>query len=276
MSEQVKRKSPTYSELLICKKCGSPTEKHGAMQKYCPICSEEQDLERKKLWARDNPAKPEVIVRARSKVIKRQTQRGKENSLKTVGVTYYSDIQETDPRIVLRVSVPFSYGYSKNSIYSMTNHGHLFLRAQTRELRDTLCLAIKNSLNLSDGVFYNAKVYLDIMVEKPNHRGDAVNVLDTVCDAVKDAIGVDDRWFSIRLLDWRIVKEGGNLIVGVSQEATEEQRGCHRCGRFFNMSSFSGNKRKSRVCPECSSVLTKSVNKETPGVLVVIREDEGE
>lgn len=235
---------------IYCLRCGSEVVTNHAMQKYCRACSEVKDLERKRVWARAHPPSKENVQHKRHKSIVRQQERGKENSVPPNSIAYVADHELPDLQHIIRVAVPFDYGYSKNSIYRMVGAGHVVLREETKALRDLLCLKLREATGGKP--FYNAKVYLDIMVEKPDHKGDAVNVLDTVCDAIKQAIGVDDRWYSVRLLDWRIVKQDGRLIVGVAQSATEDERVCHRCGRVFPLSYFSGIKRKSRVCRECS------------------------
>jgi hypothetical protein len=245
--------------------CGKEAIRTGPMQKYCDVCSEIKDLERKKLWARNNPLPEEVWKEKRTKQTLKEIGRGKENQLKSNSLLYEKEVDSCNFNHAIIVSVPFSYGYSKNAIYSMTSHGHVYLRQQTRELRDKLYGEILEAIN-GGKQFYKAKIYLDILVEKPNHKGDAVNVVDTVCDAVKDAIKVDDRWFAIRSLDWRIVKEDGKLIVGIYQEAECDHVVCHRCGNFYPKEEM-----QRRVCKYCASAKNiKEVNKETSGVMVYI------
>ncbi len=86
-------------------------------------------------------------------------------------------------------------------------------------------------------------------------RGDAVNVVDLVCDAVKDAIGLDDRWFSIKRLDWEIAKVNPQLIVGLAQPDQFDAQACSHCGRvrpFGDFHKHKGNKNGiGRVCSDC-------------------------
>lgn len=247
------RKRPVYSsdKTITCEMCEREVPRTGPRQKYCKECSEKADLKRKNKWASAHSVPKERTKTLRSKSIRRQQQRGHQNANSTLSISEAVINHPLDFCNLIRVSVPFDYGYSKNSIYTMVSSGHIALRNKTRMLRDTLVIAIRNALGGENTIFVNAKIYLDIFVEKPNHKGDAVNVVDTVCDAVCDAIGIDDRWFSIRSLDWRIVKEDGRLFVGIGQIETEEQRACHRCGRLFPISEFIGIKRKGRVCFEC-------------------------
>jgi hypothetical protein len=82
-----------------------------------------------------------------------------------------------------------------------------------------------------------------------------VNVVDLVCDAVKDATGLDDRWYSIRCVDWQIVKVDPMLFVGLGQEDVGDAQACSTCGRLLGFDAF-GKKSGTpngieRVCREC-------------------------
>ena len=103
--------------------------------------------------------------------------------------------------------------------------------------------------------FFNNKVWLDVLVQKPNHKGDAVNVLDLVCDAIKEAIGVDDRWFAIRRLDWEIVKDNPRLVLGVSQDSDVDSQLCSYCGQIKPFAAFNRSRHSrlgvGRECVDC-------------------------
>ena len=112
------------------------------------------------------------------------------------------------------------------------------------------------------------KVWIDILVQKPNHKGDAVNVVDLVCDAVKDAIDrVDDRWFCIRRLDWQIVKGDPRLFVGVGQDSDEDCQVCSYCGQIKPLPEFNaarnqplGVGRECKACRRAGRLLAKQEN----------------
>jgi hypothetical protein len=212
------------------------------------------------LWARANPL-PHDITRAKSeKQASRTTARGIEIS-KADGATHLGHAVEHPSLVWLaRVAVPFSYSASKNAIYSLRAKGHVYLRKESKawrnELRDRLTSTIQGQR------VANNKVWLDIIVEKTNHKGDAVNVIDTVCDAVKEALGLDDRWYSIRHLDWRISKDKPQIIVGVGQESNEDVQACSSCGRLLPFGSF-GKKSNARHgidrnCKDCRSEKRRS------------------
>ncbi len=152
------------------------------------------------------------------------------------------------------VAVPFTYAASKNHIYTMRRNGHVALRRESKQIRQAITNALGAGLHCMP-VVHN-KVWIDILVQKPNHKGDAVNVVDLVCDAVKDAIErVDDRWFCIRRLDWQIVKGDPRLFVGVGQDSEEDCQVCSYCGQIKPLVEFNAARNRplgvGRECKAC-------------------------
>ena len=243
---------------ITCKKCGREAPRTGPVQKYCPECSLNKDLERKKLWAVSHPQKftLEQIERRNA----RKTEKRKE--MLAAGAIRSSENCEKiswqanwtiDLSWSVRISLPFSYAMSKNHMFTNTRFGHRALRQQSRSYRDDITLLLKDAIR---GVsIKNNKLWVDIFVQKPNHRGDAANVLDLVLDGIKDATGVDDRWYSIRRLDWEIVKDRPQLFVGIGQEECVDSIACSSCGLILALDQFSKNLSNpigvSRDCKEC-------------------------
>ena len=74
-----------------------------------------------------------------------------------------------------------------------------------------------------------------------------------MCDAIKKAIKIDDRWFCIRRLDWEIIKTNPKLYVGVGQTSNEDVRICSYCGRILPLDRFiKDNKNRLGVRRECN------------------------
>ncbi|MHB0874554.1 MAG: RusA family crossover junction endodeoxyribonuclease [Anaerolineae bacterium] len=254
---------------VICQRCGVVAPRTGAMQKYCRECSVIADRERKARWAEKHPKPGTYNPTARSQREGERRQRGERLSAgarRSIGWTSEDDSQEW----LVRVAMPFSYALSKNHLFTMSVVGHVFLREEARAARDELCLRLRTMLARAGRVLVPGKVWLDILVQKPNHKGDAVNVVDLVCDAVKDATGVDDRWFSIRCLDWEIVKDTPMLYVGVYQSVTEPHQACAICGRILPLTSFRKGRRE---CAECCAGLglrKRRQDRGLPGVQVEV------
>lgn len=237
-------------KILECLACKKVVPRTGPMQKYCQPCSDARDLERKRLWARANPQvdRPSQWPERKS----RTTANGiaiSEADRTSIGHVCY----RPDLLWLVRVSVPFSYSASKNAIYRLVPRGHVALRKEARAWRDGLRDKLRDAI--ADVEVVQNKVWLDIMVEKTNHKGDAINLIDSVCDAVKEAIGIDDRWFCIRTLDWRISKSDPRLILGVGQDSREHVQACSSCGRLLSLMCFNKNATmkhgRTRNCNDC-------------------------
>lgn len=243
-------------QLIICEQCGGLSLRTGPVQKYCWPCSNERDLCRKKLWDRRHPPSPSQRARGveRRRVRKELAKEaGSKASRALARGTVWCEADAPPLLWKVTADVPFSYAVSKNHIYTMRRTGHVALRREARVIRSDIIFAIKRALN-GIRVVHN-KVWIDILVQKPDHKGDAVNVVDLVCDAVKEAVGVDDRWFAIRRLDWEIVKNNPRLILGVGQDSTVDSQVCSYCGQIKPFSQFNQNKRNplgiGRECREC-------------------------
>lgn len=242
---------------MFCERCQTSVPKTNHRQKYCTACSAICDLERKKLWAKDNPPSSEQAQKSYGQRRKRAKENGaKTSKLQASDITWMAD-DAPDLLWLVRIKFPFDYAISKNHIYTTRQNGHIALRTEHRHIRDVLGLAIKNALK-NQTVVQN-KVWLDILVQKPDHKGDAINVVDAVADVIKHSIGVDDRWFSIRRLDWEIVKENPHIFVGIGQESDTPVQVCSFCGRMLEFSSFNKNKGNksgiTRDCIDCRKLL---------------------
>jgi hypothetical protein len=172
--------------------------------------------------------------------------RGAEISAKgKSGITWFADC-EPDLKWLVRIAVPFDFAFSKNRVWTMSPKGHVFLRREADIARQHLAFSLRSAL--AGQLVVQAKLWVDILVQKPNHKGDAINVVDVVCDAIKDATGLDDRWFCIRRLDWEIVKVEPKLYVGIGQEVEEDHRACSYCGRILPLHCFVSS---DRACYDC-------------------------
>lgn len=156
----------------------------------------------------------------------------------------------------VRFQIPFTQASSKNHIYTLAKGGdHLYKRAETRKFQDDLTQTIR--ANLEDIKVFHNKIWISLFVQKPHHRGDAINVIDVIADAVKKAIGVDDRWFCIQGIDWEIAKNDPQIFISLHQPDAFDALVCSHCGRVLSLDHFTKKKDgpmgKSRVCRDCSS-----------------------
>lgn len=233
---------------IICQACGTAAPRRGASQKFCKPCSEKRDLERKALWHKDHWGKQ--YETKKSEIL----ERGREVSLQERSSLLSWFAGDVNLIWKVSVSVPFDWAASKNHLFTLRRQGHVALRQEGRAFRDALAYTIKSAMT-GQKVVQN-KVWIDIFIQKPNQRGDAANFVDVICDAIKDAIGVDDRWYSIRRLDWQIVKDDPRIFVGIGQDTTTEVQACSSCGRLMEYHHFHKNKgTKAGISRNCHSCL---------------------
>lgn len=244
---------------IICERCNSPAPKRApGKQKYCEPCSDICNAERKVRWAKAN-RKPTVPGQYKGANAERRlmlAQIGKE-AAPDVRTGMVEAVREVELAWLVRVAMPFSYVASKNAVYSLRKGGHVSMRRDSKAWRDALIAKVKQGIRGRE--VRENKVWIDIFVQKDNHKGDAINLVDLVCDAVKKAIDVDDRWFSIRRVDWEIVKSEPHVFVGIGQEDVESARACSCCGRILTLACFTKSKGNrlgvGRECNECRRAL---------------------
>lgn len=156
----------------------------------------------------------------------------------------------------VRFKLPFSYVASKNSIYGRMSgtKRRIFIRAEARKYRDAIGFLTKQAVKNIE--IKHDKLWIDIFVEKPHHRGDAINVLDLVCDGIKSAIPLDDRWYAIKRLDWSVNKSDPHLFIGLAQEVgAADSKICSYCGRIRPLTDFTFDRNavqgRGHFCIEC-------------------------
>ena len=234
--------------------CQKPEATPGHNTKYCRACStrrneERQERARSKRQLTGTKAPGRIDSAERRQIAAELSHRR--------GPVWMA---EGPPELVwtVGVAVPFTWAFSKNHIYSLTRQGHVHLRDEHRTARDELTARLQAALRRSGVTVVTHKLWIDILVEKASHRGDAVNVIDGVCDAVKKAVKLDDRWYCIRRLDWEVVPDRGKIYVAIGQEELADSQVCSYCGRILALTSFTANRSQvngvSRTCRDCSSI----------------------
>lgn len=246
------------------------TARRSAQQKYCSECSAIKDAERGRLWARGNH---------RPRDLARPIERARLSANRARGVVIsaaqarpiFDAIPAPDLTTIIRLAVPFDWRFSKNAAWQVGRGGHIFLSAEVRALREALALQFKMALKGTK--WPQRKTYVDILVQKPDHRGDAVNVVDFICDALKNALSVDDRWFSLRFVDWQIIKDQPKIYIGVGRDGDEDQQVCSYCGRILLLRHFWKDRHgRLGVGRECTECLTgKPLRSDGPGVDVTVK-----
>ncbi len=157
----------------------------------------------------------------------------------------------------VHVAVPFDWKWSKNGMW-VARRGSFGRRLSqpARDRRDSLAVALVAELG-GQQVAHNV-MWLEIFAELPDHRGDAINCLDLVADAVEIATGLNDRWVKISGLDWKISKDPKpGLHVWIGQQSIEDVQACGTCGLILHLNEFyrcrSAKLGRANRCKNCSS-----------------------
>lgn len=178
---------------------------------------------------------------------------------KAAKTPWLHDVFSSPPQFLwaVTIAVPFSLDVSKNRRWSNNGRGVVFLSDGVRAYQQMLITDLTEAL--ADRDIKQAKVWLSLHVQKPNHRSDAVNAIDTICDALKKAIGVDDNWFCIDRVDWSVQKKDPMIFIRVAQESACDMVVCSHCGEISPADTHSINRRsrvgRSRVCRTCCGAI---------------------
>jgi hypothetical protein len=135
----------------------------------------------------------------------------------------------------VRVSVPFSYAGSKNHIWRLGGH-HVEARQEMREFG--LAIERELAIGLREVRVVQNKLWVTLLIEKPDHRGDAINLIDLCCDAIKRATNLDDRWYCIKGVDWRIAKKSPCIVIAIGQEDDVDVQPCSACGHLQPLAAY--------------------------------------
>jgi hypothetical protein len=235
-------------EPVVCAQCGESARRTSNAQRFCGRCAGRRYLA------------PRAAGRSKNRA--------------SASSIFWSASESIDIVRMLRVSVPFTWFFSKNWLHQLAGRRDgkkaMLVHDKCRAARGALADRIR-AANAGEA-WPRRKTYIDILVQKPRANGDAVNVVDVVCDAVADGIGVDDRWFAIRRLDWEVVKAAPRLYVGIGQDGEEPQQICSACGLLLDVSRFHKNRADllgyARICIACRTTPRPRAQRFAPGVVI--------
>lgn len=242
---------------LTCLNCNKETLRTSVAQRYCPTCAKIVEETKNKLRMKKY-SKKEYLVQGKQKRTNLKERGQKINSNQEhIGISYSSAANPSlnpDFGHMLRFWVPFDGNLSKNRKLKVTREGRVYTNSDTRHIMERI-----TQLVLSSQIKWNInKIYLEIIVQKPNMRGDAINFLDAIADAVKKGLPLDDNWFAVEKIDWEIVKKDPRIYISIMQEA-EDRYPCSFCGIFKPLTEFGKDKNsKYGITGECKTCLKKS------------------
>lgn len=160
--------------------------------------------------------------------------------------------------------VDYSGHVSKNSRFNFSKlmSGPMVTRA-AKSYQAYVALATKRAL--ADAKIVQNKIWISLFVQKPDHRSDAINVIDTICDGIRDGLPIDDKWFCIDQVNWSVVKNNNGIIIRIGQTTRDPVIVCTHCGEDKPFDQFGVKKGnpfdKSRVCKPCKSLIDGATRK---------------
>jgi len=116
----------------------------------------------------------------------------------------------------IKVTIPYTTVLSKNlSHYNIAINKRVPTKAYTVTLK-VIGMLIRGEMNKRAVAFQKGKVWLDIMIYRPDMRADPPNFIDSICDGVKSALGIDDRFYA-GSWDWELDKKNPRIEIEVRQ-----------------------------------------------------------
>lgn len=211
----------------------------------CPKCRHERKKERGRNWGARNYVRRDRYPDLSDPRVLSDGERQ--------NIAWYSD-GPPDLLWQITLAIPYSSHMSKNKLLGRTRSG-VYMRKEAHDQQGVVMTAFADALRLSQRTVVRAKLWIDIFVQKPNHYSDAVNVVDSICDALKAATNLDDRWFSISRLDWEVVTDDPFIFIGIGQDTEENHGICQYCKRMLPFSMFrkstTGRNGTTGRCIEC-------------------------
>lgn len=232
----------------ICERCLTAFETVWAKQKYCTSCQSAVKAE----WA---GVRGEAVKQSKTAALE-----DIHENLGSEALALSDSMTATEYEWLVMYKVPFKLEASKNSRWSLGRRGSgVYVTERVRSYSNEVTRRTREALN-GINVAHN-KLWISFLVEKENHKFDAINVVDTLADAIKEAVPIDDNWFCIGSLDWRIKKKEPEIFIRIGQCSTEDVLVCSHCGRILPLSEFGKKKNgplgRSRSCKGCTSILGK-------------------
>lgn len=125
-----------------------------------------------------------------------------------------SDVAMTYGKCLASVKVTYNSNLSKNARIANRFKG-FYIKPEAK--RAEAVLEHELTIALKRVKLYNNKVYLDIFVMKPRTNIDAINFLDAIADVLKRVTGVDDKWYSVKSIDWAVDTKQPYIVVKLYQ-----------------------------------------------------------
>lgn len=119
-----------------------------------------------------------------------------------------------DYQMELKIVIPEMPEISKNDKYF--GRGKI-IKPEFRSAVEAIFYKVKITKNKNNVKFIDKKkVTIDFLHYRKKHNSDAHNFIEGICDAIKDAIEVDDRYYKV-ISDYEIDKENPRFEITITQ-----------------------------------------------------------
>lgn len=135
----------------------------------------------------------------------------------------------------------------------------MYIPEEVRKAKEVL----EREICAAGGEWYDGRVRMSLYIEKPDHRGDAINFVDVIADVACRTIGVDDRWFEIGEVGWDVVTPARSprIYLTLEQDVTEHHKFCGDCKRELPVAIFQRGRKRNKLgyqsrCRACHRMRT--------------------
>jgi hypothetical protein len=101
----------------------------------------------------------------------------------------------------MKCIVPYTTNYSKNKKYYMSKTPTSRIITASYRQATRVLSTIFNQTFKGHTFLDKHKTWVKIYAYRPDFKSDIHNFEECICDSLKDAIGIDDRYFSL-IIDW--------------------------------------------------------------------------
>jgi hypothetical protein len=147
---------------------------------------------------------------------------------------------------------------SKNRMWARSRYGGYYLNKSAKGTRDVIA-GCSQKYRLERGGPKENRLYLFLVVDLSSFRADAINFLDLAADGLKAGLNLDDRWYCVGFLGWRVAPGRPVLHVAALQYAEDHFDAfvCRSCGKVLPLKDLAGTRRDvgpSSLCHFCKGV----------------------
>ena len=114
-----------------------------------------------------------------------------------------------------KITIPYDTALSKNVMHGY-GRGKVYVNKATQAAMDAISYLIRPQCY--GYKWTDEKIYVRIMVYRPDNETDPANFVDAICDGIKVGIGRDDNIYAVSV-DWEFDEDNPRIDIEVEQNA---------------------------------------------------------